>query len=339
LRRSNEWVIFPLRRIYAIHKQNGDCTVRLGESAQKCVVFFGVQTMRAPVEYGGTGFLISGFEPDWPEAFPYLLTARHVAETLEQHEDTGFYIRANLKAGGSEVIQVTSAKWSYHEDPTVDLALAGFHLHPERYDQVRFKINGDSIVDHEAPHIVEIGDTVSVVGLFRLHAGSRRSLPIAHTGNVALLPDKIEKVPVRDRRTDKVADAEVFLIEAQTLDGLSGAPVFMHRMVELKNYKPLGSVYPRAFSQALLLGLYSGSWDAEPGVILAADRNLRGGQRVPVGMGTVVPAKKIVELLESSGVKQGRRKYIDARKSETAATMDSALSAPVVLEDDAPSPK
>jgi hypothetical protein len=46
-----------------------------------------------------------------------------------------------------------------------------------------------------------------------------------------------------------------------------------------------------------LFGLYAGSWDGEPGEILAADRNLSGGKRVPVGMGLVVPADKIIELI------------------------------------------
>jgi len=46
------------------------------------------------------------------------------------------------------------------------------------------------------------------------------------TGNVAVLPDPIERIPIRDRTTGEIVEAEVYLVEAQTLDGLSGSTGF-----------------------------------------------------------------------------------------------------------------
>src|SRR5258708_16164609 len=65
------------------------------------------------------------------------------------------------------------------------------------------------------------------VGLWRLLEGKERNLPVVHTGNIARLPGE-EKIPVR--APNKVGGREMvdgYLIEAQTLKGLSGSPVFV----------------------------------------------------------------------------------------------------------------
>ena len=72
----------------------------------------------------------------------------------------------------------------------------------------------------------------------------------------------------------------------------------------------------------MLLGLWQASWDGEASCELASDKNLGMGQRVPVGMGVVVPASRIAETLNQSElVKQRQEEY--ERRTENAATMDS----------------
>ena len=142
---------------------------------------------------------------------------------------------------------------------------------------------------------VSCGDPVSIVGLFRLHYGKKRNIPIVHSGNVATLADGNERVPLMDRRTREIVEAESYLVEAQTLDGLSGSPVFIHRIVGLDEKGQTGII-----AAAKLFGVYQGSWDREPGRILAEDRNLKGGERVPVGMGIVVPIHRALELIEEN---------------------------------------
>jgi hypothetical protein len=167
------------------------------------------------------------------------------------------------------------------------------------------------------------GDVINLIGLFRLHAGKQRNIPFVHTGHLAVLSDSSERIPVRDRTTNKVVPAEVHLVEAQTLDGLSGSPVFAHEMVSLGNFvigrEP--DQHPYAFGKVRLLGIYSGSWDGEPGEILASDKNLRGNVRVPVGVGTVVPADKLMELVrDHPQMKEDRKTLMQAILAERSAS-------------------
>src|SRR5262249_44361317 len=70
--------------------QSVGLAVRIGDDARKCVVFFSVPSPRASVDYGGTGFLAAfDGEQELPFPFLYLITARHVATTLQQYNDTG----------------------------------------------------------------------------------------------------------------------------------------------------------------------------------------------------------------------------------------------------------
>ena len=63
--------------------------MKISGDAKGCVVFFGKTTLRAPIEYGGTGFLVS--ITDGELGFGYLVTCRHVARDL----DLDFFIRMN----------------------------------------------------------------------------------------------------------------------------------------------------------------------------------------------------------------------------------------------------
>jgi hypothetical protein len=84
------------------------------------------------------------------------------------------------------------------------------------------------------------------------------------------------------------------LVEAQTLEGLSGSPVFTRKGEKWALF---------------LLGIYQSAWDGRPGEVLEKDRNLSGkGFRVPVGMGTVVPAWKIIDILDYAELKEPRTK-------------------------------
>lgn len=303
--------------------------MRIGDDARKCVVFFGVPDGGGGIAYGGTGFLVAFPTEDFADPFAYIVTARHVATALQKWDDTGFYLRANTNDGASTPVPLIVLEWHFHPDPTVDLAAFSAFFGPPNFDHRHYTIKPESYVDHTVPNMVVCGDDANLVGLFRLHAGSKRNVPIVHSGHIALLPDPDELIPIRDRSTNEIVESEVFLIEAQTLDGLSGSPVFLHEMLNLElweNIKPM----PKAYGGVRLLGLYTGSWDGEPGKILEADRNLKGGTRVPVGMGTVVPATKIVELLrDHPKMKKDRQEYIAQKKGEKAAVTDSAIAVPL----------
>jgi hypothetical protein len=135
-----------------------------------------------------------------------------------------------------------------------------------------------------------------------------------HTGHIALIPGD-EKIPIRDPNTGAIFESDGYLIEAQTLRGLSGSPVFARRSIraaplDAKRARS-GDDLPSGYGPLFLLGVYSGAWDAAPGSILAADRNLSGGVRVPVGMGVVVPGQRIIEIITQKAVEPRKRRIYD----------------------------
>jgi hypothetical protein len=329
-----DWTNVPYYRLGApIDVAFGGIPVRISQDMRKCVVFFGVPGEHG-IEYGGTGFLVV-FKGGTDFLFSYIITAKHVAVALQQYEDIGFYVRANTTDGQSTPLAVIQKiNWQFHPDRTVDLAVSEFGFPPDfPHDHSFYQLTDRNCVLEDGQ--VVCGDVCNLVGLFRLHAGSKRNVPIVHTGNIAALPDPNEPIPIVDRITGKIEEVETYLIEAQTLDGLSGAPVLIHDMVSLDIFDFIGPPekdaqrhLPKAFGVTKFLGLYTGSWEAEPGKILAKDRNLRGGIRVPIGMGLVVPAKKIIDILKTDSViVKNRKDYVERHKRGRAAVQDSAVLA------------
>ena len=167
-------------------------------------------------------------------------------------------------------------------------------------------------------NLVGIGDMVYTVGLFKLMSGRNRNLPIVHTGNIAMLPGD-ERVPIHDWEKPKGRRwVEAYLVESQSLDGLSGSPVFARPTMELHFSDAKVAIAPH--QKLLLLGIWQAAWDAKPDEVLASGvgRNVK----VPVGLGVVVPAPKLLELLEDPKLKQERKDKQEESLTEETATLE-----------------
>lgn len=310
----------------------GAALLRISEDARKSIVFFGIEEpgkvvngVQQPnaIKYRGTGGCVAHVIDG--HIFGYIVTARHVAKQLD-HE---FFIRVNLVGGGSFPIPVIKMDWSFHPDPSVDIAAAYFPFDPKKFD-ISYMPSSIVLV-RDQPARVRPGDLVNLVGLFHLHTGAKKNIPIVHTGHIAALPDPEEKITLIDRITKKPMDVEDYLIEAQTLEGSSGSLVFVQ--------EPVGVVLPdittrdkfpaKAYGDVSILGVYSGSWDGVAESILSGDRVLPDGTRVPVGMGLVVPGERILELLmDHPKLKKERAAMIASLKSANAASTDFLGSVP-----------
>jgi hypothetical protein len=322
-------VLYILGRPISGRLQPGDgFTVRISENARRSVLFFGAPSPEkdGQIEYGGTGFLVILDEQGVSTC--YLITARHVAVRVGL--DSEVVLRVNKKGGGSIPFTLENVHWSLHPDKNVDVAAMPCYLDPKEYD-VAYLALADMVRrnDPEKQFRVQCGDPISIAGLFRLHSGSDRNTPIIHSGNIALLPDPTERIPMRDRVTGEIMQMEAYLVEAQTLEGLSGAPVFQREMVALRIFPEHNGGPVMAATGAQLLGVYSGAWDGEPGPATAADRNLKPDRRVPVGMGIVVPCDQILDLImNDEKLKAHQREARDRHISSIAAVTDSAFSPP-----------
>jgi hypothetical protein len=298
--------------------------MRISDDLRHCVVFIGFKddTQRSSgIKCAGTAFLL------WYKTFSYLVTVKHVAI---QVGDCPFVIRMNRQDGTSDNIYVDDddMRWYFNQaDTNVDLAVTPFdyNLGQAGYNSLLIPdtiLANTEILKSES---IGIGDLCYTVGLFRLLAGEKRNLPVVHTGNIALLPGD-ERIPVQDwdaPLTNKRRHIEGYLVESQSIQGLSGSPVFVRTAIDLSMDPLMPGITARlARSDLYLLGVWQGAWDAPADEVLATDRGRE--LRVPVGMGVVVPATKLIEVLETPELQERRAEGEMRRESQAAAKPDAS---------------
>jgi len=262
--------------------------MRVPDQVRQCVVFVGLPVKmrkgQIGIEFKGTAFFvgvpsenIAGLD------YVYLVTAKHVAKTLEGKR---FLVRINTKAGRSAVLMGEGTRWWYHPtDESVDVALITFAPPPEfEYKRIQTSM----FVSNEMIRNKGIGpgDEVFITGLFAQLSGSERNLPVVRTGNIAMIPD--ESIPT------SMGDIEAYLIEARSIGGISGSPAFVRETTDLGS----GSFY--------FLGLMHGHWDI-PTKKRSFVEDMYSAGTVNVGIAIVVPAKKILEVLNQPQLVEQRR--------------------------------
>jgi len=304
--------------------------VRVSGDLRKLVFFFGhasgtgAKTEFSPV---GTGFFV-GYE-----GCRYLVTVKHIAIPLG---DAPFSIRVNKTDGESDNINIDvgDIRWFLHPDPDVDLAIVPFNYDLKVKGCELLFLGGLELLKNQDVGF-DCGDICYTIGLFQLLAGKKRNLPVVHTGNIALLPSD-ERVPVEGwEKQGGTKYVEGYLVQSESIRGLSGAPVFSRAQIELTDF-PIGdgkaaSVYlPR--TDLGFLGVWQGAWDAKADVVRATSLGQRD-LRVPVGMGIVIPAKKLLEILESAEVKKDREETKKRWEGAKATSLDSVSTAPPATTD------
>jgi len=248
----------------------------------------------------GTAFFVGVKNPSDSNVFSvYLVTAKHV---LYKPKTTEFldkvFIRLNKKVGGSEVgvipIKANGDKRTvfFHSDTSVDVAVIPFLPDQEKFD---FKfLSDDMITTKDAFKALKIreGSDVFFTGLFTPYPGSVKNHPIVRFGRVALVTD--EKIEWQGQQMD------LYLIEAGSYGGNSGAPVFFY----LGSDREPGSIVVGA-PILKLAGIMQGTFlDAQEIKVLET-------KKVPIalsnmGIAAVVPAYKLHEVLFSDELKKHR---------------------------------
>jgi hypothetical protein len=278
--------------------------MRIEDTVRETVVFLGFED-NSPQSGGihcvGTAFLL-GYKNAG-----YLITAKHVAKVFGNNP---FLIRLNKTDGTSQNVPADEVIWHYHPDENIDIAAIPFEV-PNLINNRIFDatyISDNMILTEEIrkKFFIGIGDQCYTVGLFRFLAGQKRNLPIVHTGNIALLPED-EKIPVSDWDSphgNRVRYVEGYLVESQSITGLSGSPVLVRFTIDIPvmalNGMTLRARVPSF--QLFLIGLWQSAWKAPPSEIYELNK-----VDVPVGIGVVLPAYRIIEVLELPILAEKRR--------------------------------
>ena len=284
---------------------NGSSLMYVPDSIPKCVAFVGYKAKSGKCPLIGTAFLVSLdiIERAWVQY--YLVTAKHVIDAAaNKSADGNVFLRFNSKDGGLTEVSLPCSEWLNHPtDPHVDVAVAVFPLDIDDSTLDHRIIGRENFMTEQVKESHKIGPGLDVFlsGLFHMHAGVKKNIPIVRVGTVAAMPD--EKIKT------STAEIDAYLIESRSIGGLSGSPVF---------------VVPHETSQFFLLGLMRGHWDIDASAIDVDEEDAGGGslKNVNMGIGIVVPAKRILEVLDHPKLIQKREQDAKAWRLEHAPVED-----------------
>jgi hypothetical protein len=272
-------------------------------------------------DFEGSGFLIglrsrhvSG------QSFFYFVTADHVVSNIRSKVG----VRVNLRQGGTTVVPVD--QWYRHpSDPSADVAVTPFDIKLE-YDAAF--LSEDCFMGYRvdmASKNVGIGDEVWFPGLFSLtqQESDKRNQPILRMGNIAMLPNL--RIPTAS------GSMEAYLIEARSIGGLSGAPVFARRTISILwndeqvwdepgKRKPIKALHG-VTGEVLLIGMVHGHWDVKESEINQVRiEPTRNG--VNIGIAIVIPFSKVIETLNRPELVEGRRQAEEELARKTSPIAD-----------------
>jgi hypothetical protein len=216
----------------------------------------------------------------------------------------------NTKDGGSQLLRI-EAPWTFADDPSADVAVL-----PWAPDATVFSYRFLSTDMFAGPEVREThgigpGDEVFMTGLFTQHHGRKRNLPIVRSGIIAAMPQE----PIPDDETG--LEYPAYIIEARSIGGLSGSPVFVRLSVGRVFKKTINLRHDRLY----LLGLIRGHWDQkkQSPTFAFAESEL---EAVNMGMALVVPSDDILAALNNEVLSERREARDKKRAAERAPTND-----------------
>lgn len=262
---------------------------------------------------GGTGFLIHIPNEAGPNPL-YAVTNSHVIR-----EGKSPVLRINTNDGGFDVEALTQDQWVHHPDGD-DVAVAPLGLSSEHYvlDSISTVLCLRSIDDDPR---VGPGTEVFFMGRLGEHAGRAKNLPVIRFGNVSMAPLE----PIKHERGIM---QDSYLVEARSIGGFSGSPVFADPGSFYHAEKGFVDFYMQAVIR--LIGI---DWchlhRTMPVLEKDGETPVTQGWRIyeNTGMMGVVPAWKLLELLDDEDVVRDRteRLAIHAQRQSNVAEVDEQM--------------
>lgn len=303
-----------------------------GALSQIVYLYPSVVDAEAGARTGGSGFLITLPSAVIPgSGILFAVTNAHVIEAGNT------VVRLNTKDGKFDTFDFTELNWIPHPDRD-DIAICCMpKLDPNLHSYTEIG-PGTLLKRHEiATYNIGPGDDAFVVGRFANAQGKLRNIPSVRFGNIAQMP--IE--PIEQPRVFGKFQQESFLVEARSISGYSGSPVFLILHASQSRQQEGLGLHTDVFR---LLGIQWGYiQDSEP-VRDSAGRPVDTGLKVTLntGMMGVVPAWKLSDLLRRDDIVAAKRRaedeYISKHGLPTtslAARNADKTDTSEVLDDDA----
>jgi hypothetical protein len=239
----------------------------------------------------------------------------HVAKGLEERE--GIYFLVNKKGGGTISVPSPDRNFYFHPtDPAADVAVIRCGL-VKGMDFVATNMNDLLTPEAIREKNIGIGDEVFITGLFKPASGLDRVMPILRYGNIAMIPE--EQVQT------ELGYADVYLIEARSIGGVSGSPVFVRETIAVEHKTKDGKTATfHGVGDSHCIGLMQSHWDILPQEInnTSIVQNRKAG--VNIGIAVVTPAIKIIETLKRPELMKQREAEEEKLRNQMVPGMDSA---------------
>ena len=276
--------------------------MKVREDIRKCVMFVGYEKPDGMNEFAGTAFLVANNYKEPKFSFNYIVTAKHVIDNIRDKGCNKVLLRMNFNNGNAQWAESDISNWRFHpDDSEIDVAI--LPLSPVKdSDHLACPLGLSATEKIIKTKGIGIGDDVFLTGLFVNHYGQRRNIPIIRVGNISAMPE--EKVETRFGLID------AYLVEARSIGGLSGSPVFVH-LGETMIVN--GEMYYRKSREGFyyLLGLMHGHFASN---FLDIDTSMDGAfnrDKINMGIAIVVPVSKILEVIYQPEIRNMEKQDLD----------------------------
>lgn len=256
----------------------------------------------------------------WETPHIYAVTNAHVI-------NDGFrVIRLNTLEGATKILAPNVREWIRHRES--DLAICPIRLERtiHRFILVPFTMILKEYIEKELLN-VGIGDDIVTIGRFVNQEGEQRNAPVARFGNIAAMPR--EPIPGPEGLKPQVS----ILAEVRTLPGYSGSPVFLRvphwellyggdpLRLELSKSRRDDIRESLPAPVLMLLGITWGYIYGRNLPIKVGKKKLDGWkvEEVNTGMMAMVPAWKLLELLNDKKMAKLREIEAEEWENETVA--------------------
>lgn len=263
------------------------------ENIRKCVVFIGYQRADGRMQMAGSAFYLGADSTEGVIKDVFLVTAKHVIVGIRNLGLDEIFVRVNTIDGQSVWAKCQSTDWLFHpNDASIDVAMIRTGV-PSEWDHLIIPLSMCATPQIITSHAVGLGDEVFMVGLFRHHHGTLKNIPIVRVGNLAAMTE--EKVSTKD-----FGLIDAYLIEARSIGGLSGSPVFLN--LGVVRYVDGAVKHSKGGPIFFLLGLIHGHYDVPSSSIDDANEDMAdhlSSERINTGIAIVVPMEKIMEVINA----------------------------------------
>lgn len=250
----------------------------------------------------GTGFIIGYPIPDKEgSVIPLVVTAKHV---LGDHKKV--IARFSTQEGSStalvqydiETMMKDNDYWEYPGDDGVDIVVfRSLHFKSTKYQPFPIDLIATKKTFDE--NAIRQTDRVIFPSLLINFMGSAQNYPVIRDGSIALIPG--EKVPMKYKVGSReiVTKQEVILVDATSIPGASGSPIFLWPGPRLK-----GNTYQMGGTEPYLLGIMHGFYPAVPREVLEVQTSdTKRMYSENSGIAIIFPSWKLHDILESKTLK------------------------------------